>query len=136
MDDIEVLRGALIAGIALVCGLCYYLIHLTLRTMGKVKIVPVIVSDLNKNGPMRGWLHERHLLDLIKDAHKGCGWDYTWVGPIHPRGEVVFAWREWVEEGTSLKDRALDVMFVKPDGSVETIAVGVENEVFGDPEGI
>jgi len=73
------------------------------------------------------------LLERINAAHKDCGWEYRWIGPVKPKGEVVLAWREWTE-ATGQKDRTLDVLFVKSSGEVETLGTCVEVEVFGPPE--
>jgi len=128
----ETLQGILLAGIVVCVGLAFYLIRLIFNNLAGVKVVAVPVCEVG-NGLARTWLQEKHLIDLINYAHQGTGFEYSWVGPVYPKGEIVLAWREW-KEATGSKDRALDVLFIKEDGSVETLGTGVEYEVFGPPE--
>lgn len=66
-------------------------------------------------------------LPVVRAAFKDS--DYNYVAVADAPGHVILAWREWAGDG--YKDKALDVLYVKTDGSVETLGNCVEHEVFG-----
>lgn len=126
MEDVERLRGILVAALVVVVGLGFYLMWCFFRFLTLLPSVQRV-----KKQP-RTWVQEIHLLDIINKAHEDCGWHYCRV-TTEPKGEVILAWREW-EEASGKFDKTLDVLFVKEDGSVETLGTCVEYEVFGPPQ--
>jgi len=122
--DTETLRGILIFGIVVVCGLFLYWIWLFFKLVSIFKL---------KMSATPFSMNNAQIMELIKAAHEDSGWEYRWIGPIEPPGQIILAWREWNEE-VGYKDRTLEVFFVKNDGTVETLATAVECDIYGPAE--
>jgi hypothetical protein len=120
MSD-DALRGALVFGVIFSAGLGVYLIWLCVEMAKRLRLV--------KNTPPPAPKMPTRLLPIIQAFYSDT--EYNYIATVAVPGQLVLAWREWAGDG--YKDRALDVLLVRANGTVETLGTCVDYEVFGPP---
>ena len=126
--DNDTLRYCLIAALLAVIGLLLWVAWLHAKLVGANMVLPPLSVPAPPPPPPL-FVPRLLFLPTIQAFYKDS--EYNYVAIADPPGFVVLAWREWA--GNGYKDRALDVLLVKKDGTVETLGTCIEFEVFGPP---
>lgn len=123
--DNDTLRYCLIAAILAIICLLLWVMWLYAKQVGNSLVLPPV----DVPAPPKPFVPKLLFLPTIQAFYKDS--EYNYVAIADAPGFVVLAWREWA--GNGYKDRALDVLHIKKDGTVETLGTCVEYEVFGPP---